>query len=117
MKTAELIGDALDRAVAKCMGVTAMEWSDNHGGYETYSPSTDWAFGGPIIEQMGISVWEACNEADPQEWMAITSRSTWGEDGERDASYGPTPLVAAMRCYVASRLGDEIEVPSELHPA
>lgn len=27
---------------------------------------------------------------------------------------GPTPLIAAMRCYVASRLGDEVEIPEEL---
>ena len=27
---------------------------------------------------------------------------------------GPTPLIAAMRCYVASKLGDEIEIPTEL---
>jgi hypothetical protein len=29
-------------------------------------------------------------------------------------SEGPTPLIAAMRCYVASKLGDEVEIPSEL---
>jgi hypothetical protein len=28
--------------------------------------------------------------------------------------YGPTPLIAAMRCYVASKLGDEVEIPAEL---
>jgi hypothetical protein len=27
---------------------------------------------------------------------------------------GPTALVAAMRCYVAACLGDEIEIPEEL---
>jgi hypothetical protein len=27
---------------------------------------------------------------------------------------GPTPLIAAMRCYVASKMGDEIELPEEL---
>ena len=27
---------------------------------------------------------------------------------------GPTPLVATMRCYVASKLGDEVDVPDEL---
>jgi len=24
---------------------------------------------------------------------------------------GPTPLIAAMRCYVASKFGDEVDVP------
>jgi hypothetical protein len=28
--------------------------------------------------------------------------------------HGPTPLIAAMRCFVASKLGDEIEIPKEL---
>jgi len=27
---------------------------------------------------------------------------------------GPTPLIAAMRCYVASRLGDTVEIPEEI---
>ena len=27
---------------------------------------------------------------------------------------GPTPLIAAMRCYVISKLGEEVEVPDEL---
>ncbi len=27
---------------------------------------------------------------------------------------GPTPLIAAMRCYVASKLGDEVDIPEEL---
>ncbi|MNW06473.1 hypothetical protein D3C71_2028910 [compost metagenome] len=27
---------------------------------------------------------------------------------------GPTPLIAAMRCYVASRVGDEVDLPEEL---
>jgi len=28
--------------------------------------------------------------------------------------YGPTPLIAAMCCYVTSKLGEEVEVPDEL---
>lgn len=27
---------------------------------------------------------------------------------------GPTPLIAAMRCYVASKLGDNVEIPEKL---
>jgi len=27
---------------------------------------------------------------------------------------GPAPLIAAMRCYVASKLGNEIDIPEEL---
>jgi hypothetical protein len=41
-------------------------------------------------------------QSDDKQWVAM------------DKSYGPTPLVAAMRCYVASQLGDEVDVPDEL---
>jgi hypothetical protein len=36
------------------------------------------------------------------------------DEGEREFMQGPTPLIAAMRCYVASKLGEEIDVPNEL---
>jgi len=43
-----------------------------------------------------------------EEWFAYSSLST-PED-----FHGDTPLIAAMRCYVASKLGDEVEIPEEL---
>lgn len=64
--------------------------------------STDWSQGGPIIERKGIQlarvgdVWEA--------WV----------DADGVFCQGPTPLIAAMRCYVTSELGDEVEIPEEL---
>ena len=71
------------------------------------SPSTNWAQGGPIIERGKITV-------DYREtfgwWVAYTNGSTDYEYG----CTGPTPLIAAMRCYVASKLGDKIELPTEL---
>lgn len=30
------------------------------------------------------------------------------------AGKAPPPLIAAMRCYVASKLGDEVDIPEEL---
>ena len=33
---------------------------------------------------------------------------------EDTESFGPTPLIAAMRCYVTSKLGDEVEIPEAL---
>ena len=110
IKTSELTGAALDWAVAKCG-----EWDGNTDadllGYVrgaegwTYTPSTNWAQGGPIIEEEEVANW-------PDEeggWFASS-------DGGRGKDYhGPTPLVAALRCYVASKLGDEVEVPDELN--
>ena len=71
----------------------------------TYNPSTSWWQGGPIIEREGISLDQY---ADFPNWAASCppeSGFNW---------FGPTPLIAAMRCYVASKLGDEIEIPEEL---
>ena len=113
MKTvnvSELIGDALDWAVAECEGYTATfkpnevvyvhpngEW--HHNG--NWRPSLNWAQGGPIIEREKIRL-------DPREssWHA----QIWCED-ETEVRYCNTPLIAAMRCYVASRFGKTIDIP------
>ena len=113
MKTIELTGVALDWAVAKCEGYTCKgesltrnnpldDGALEHIWRKDYSPSTDWAQGGPIIERERIridprGVW--CAAHDSCEWTYYT---------------GETPLIAAMRCYVASKLGDEVEIPEEL---
>jgi hypothetical protein len=69
-----------------------------------YSPSTDWAQGGPIIEREKMQL----TYSDGADWGAYI----W--TGQNFAGWGPTPLVAAMRCYVASQLGDEVDIPEEL---
>jgi hypothetical protein len=112
MKTSELTGAALDWAVAKCEGYfdKDMAWIENGkvevAYYTDYSPSTNWAQGGEIIERERIDVmW--CGDR----WCAYAMTP----DGETQLQdEGDTPLVAAMRCYVASQLGAEIEIPKEL---
>jgi hypothetical protein len=37
-------------------------------------------------------------------------------DGSEHHATGPTLLIAAMRCFVASKLGDTIDIPEELLP-
>lgn len=64
--------------------------------------STRWAQGGPIIEREGINL-HRCN--DEQTWFSVVGDTT---------VHAPTPLIAAMRCYVASRLGPEVDVPDDL---
>ena len=91
-----------------------------HGVVEDYS--TDWAQGGPIIEREGI-VCSPEYEDDVLndtrlligEWKAnMWNYSTPGTSGFAMWAYAPTPLIAAMRCFVASKLGDEVEIPQEL---
>jgi hypothetical protein len=107
MKTTDLTGPALDWAVAKCEGAANIRFDGNHtriGTGEHFDPSTNWSQGGPIIEKEGISML-CTNMATLAEWQA-TYNNPWVK--------GPTPLVAAMRCYVASKLGDEVEIPEGL---
>jgi hypothetical protein len=99
MKTNELTGAALDWAV--CVAVYGYG-----ADYKTNRYSTDWAHGGPIIEREKIEIYPIGNG----EWCA----KKVDIDGDLMCLYGDTPLIAAMRCYVASKLGDNIEIPEEL---
>jgi hypothetical protein len=112
MKTSELSGAALDWAVAKC---ESPEWGEE--GWQVncthrdddgwiYQPSTDWAQGGPIIERECITVCMG-SPTKGYEWMACLPSGG-------GIQHAQTYLIAAMRCYVASKLGDEIELPKEL---
>ena len=90
---------SLDMAVAKAMFLHGTARSMVLADVKPYS--TDWAHGGPIIEREGIEL-----------------RKSYGDDGERDGwtaqawahnttifEHGPTPLIAAMRCFVSCSLG------------
>ena len=106
MKVNELTGPALDWAVARCEGRSEPEVANNFAvAWYTWPNthySTDWAHGGPIIEREKIEL--------------IPNGPGWDAmyQSQHIPSEGPTPLIAAMRCYVASELGDEIEIPEEL---
>lgn len=111
MKTSELTGAALDWAAAKCEGVVSDDIDDFCLRTEgEYCYSTDWAQAGAIIERERIRL-----NLDGDDWIAFmmycNEDDAWLQEAEEQ---GPTPLIAAMRCYVASKLGDEIEIPNEL---
>jgi hypothetical protein len=115
MKTNELTGAALDWAVARCEGGVG----DNQLIGAWYTPSTDWAQGGPIIDREDI----AMSSTPDGLWAAYAPKGTrlvqhGGQAVEvfnwTYKQQGYHPLIAAMRCYVASKLGDDIEIPKEL---
>ena len=102
LKTSELTGAALDWAVAKCEVGDAINEIDDPHFY-----STDWALAGPIIERERIGFKYTGTAMEFVAWVN-------GELSTVNDQHGPTPLIAAMRCYVASKLGDEVEVPNEM---
>ena len=118
MKTSRLTGPALDWAVAVAHGYK--EWDgecftryvDDYPGaffLREFHPSTDWSQGGPIIERAGISLTHMGEDWEDA-WKARRGDGHW-QGGD---IHGPTPLVAAMRCFVASKLGDDIDIPEGL---
>ena len=118
---AELDGIALDYAVALVEGGHSLKndgitwWVTMEGlsrvlsqgwGSIGYQPSKEWAQGGPIIEREGINVYQMQDGT----WQANLDYGVTDEA----ICHGPTPLVAAVRCYVASKLGNSIKVPKGL---
>ena len=120
VKTSELTGPALDWAVAKAEGVkstwhrgrfvTNFDLDPRSGGpfFDYYQPSTNPAQAWPIIEREKLCpIW--CEEL--QQWggnKKVANRFYFAQ--------GPSFLIAAMRCYVAFKIGDTVEVPEELLP-
>ena len=114
VKTSELIGPALDWAVAVADGYS--EWDGEaffryNGVYcacflAEWKPSTNREQGGLIMEEERICL---TNYLDgDKEWAAYPTHDV------DDVFSGPTPLIAGMRCYVASKLGDEVDIPEGL---
>ena len=114
MKTSELTNAALNWAVAKCedgvnIDASGLPWlpdesPNEHGEAVWFKPSTDWAQAGPIIEREKITLyWNEKNK----HWSGYGYSETYIEAGS-------SPLIAAMRCFVASKFGDEVEIPKEL---
>lgn len=111
IKVSEATPKQIDWMVAKCAGVK-VRWSAPHDQlldisqpYAVWCPHRSWAQGGPIIERESIQVTPG--------WSAIVHKNIF-LDGLECFMQGPTPLIAAMRCYVASKLGEEVDVPDNL---
>lgn len=135
VKTSELIGSALDWAVAKCE-VRKIEFNYQYteeirfDGWWQLGPnhwqplnsySTHWAQGGPIIEREDITVRPVFHAERTESGSDICRGDGWSAHVEPKAFWvtprpktGTTPLIAAMRCYVASKLGDTVQIPKEL---
>lgn len=127
LKTNDLTDITLDYAVAICEGYTEFHrissHSENESQFAMMPPrreygsiemweldySKDWCHSGQIIEREKIGVYPS--QSMSGEWA---SRPDYKKYPNQDHVYGKTPLIAAMRCYVISKLGDEVEVPVEL---
>jgi len=122
VKTSELIGAALDWAVGYAVRsnhLGAGAWSGSREAWladwsvqACYSPSTEWADGGPLIdkyqldltfERVGLVYSYPCQD----DGLPIIKGEVYG-------SFGATHLIAACRAIVLDKLGETISIPSEL---
>lgn len=113
MKTAELTSPMLDYWVAKADGRENVKiWSGRcfcdhpHSLGTGFMPTQYWGVGGPIIERERIEIGPAIEgnwyaEVDPYNYK-------WASRGKAPEALGPTPLVAAMRAFVASKYGEQV---------
>lgn len=110
--------DYLMAKVEKRLGIRVPEpggyrllYAHNEGYWDLFKKhhkkfSESWHLVGATIAKTKMTVgWEP----RAKEWIAVVHL----EDGPI-VKTSPTPLIAAMRCYVASKLGDEVEIPEEL---
>ncbi len=137
IKVSEAEGIALDWLVAKAKGLPVVRdpmgfksgseagywiWEEKRNGLQTriggspgslgggYNPSTNPAQGQPIQEEARI-------------WLRTTDEG--GDDPSclwraelpyRAVEVGPTAMIAGMRCFVSSELGEVVEIPDALAP-
>ncbi len=80
-------------------------------GTITYEPSIEWSQGGPIIEEKYIELHPESSIKGDRFWTACPQNRY---SCKKQRSTGITPLIAAMRYYVKSCLGNEVEIPDEL---
>ena len=111
IKTSELQGAALDWAVARCEGLASYVEV-----VEGFKPSTDWVQGGSIIERENMKVFPNVGGRWSAQIRHTVNHPLVAHpvlDGWTNGA-GETPLIAAMRCYVASKLGSGVEIPKLL---
>jgi hypothetical protein len=120
----ELVGAELDYAVAmadgggdaevviigtvsprrECQRVEHDEPGDD-GWWRVFAPSRDWAQGGQIIERERIGLMHHTYRQGAELSCVCDAFIS----GHKNYS-GQTPLIAAMRAFVASKLGDTVEL-------
>jgi hypothetical protein len=130
IKVSEATNIQLDWLVAKCEGATDLRIHicGEHSFWVYTTPkdddfpesmqylsnvdySTDWSLGGQIVDKEDIALGHgnSQNDADTRFSASKLGVHPWAVSAE-----GPTKLIAAMRCYVVSKLGETVEIPKEI---
>lgn len=128
VKTCELKGLALDWVVDTLQSPEPLSIHYHKDGSDLWiwvasgvpyppgppSYSSSWALTGPLIEREGIEIF--CNLSKVQAARFANAQADWRacmNHSRGQHSYGTDPILAALRCYVAYKLGEKVQVPAE----
>ena len=137
VNTRDLVGAALDWAVTMCEGLEPTITEGRRiwiGSKRPFDPSISWADAGPIIAREAIGIrrhagshlWFAMRSADMGNGQTVDWAEHTVSGGMRYGGHsyqvhkrqqrfdGHTALIAAMRCWVGTKLGPTVEVPAVL---
>jgi hypothetical protein len=120
IKTSELEGVALDWAVNVCENPALALGAFNYAGERVaHAAGVGWSQAGSFIDRecLSITYWGERSRfgqtpSPEQFWEA--RHPSHRTHSFRTAGFGITALIAVKRCYVASKLGEEVEIPDEL---
>lgn len=113
VKTAELVGYALDWAVGKVCAKDdprlyqepkSSRWLFGPFG-KNWNPSADWEQGGPLQDKYDVGIEPGV--PDGLRYAYVPGR-------DLDGAFGETALIALCRAIVSAKLGDVVQVPAEL---
>jgi len=120
LKTEDLCGDLLNWAVCRAKYPKASMsknhvWLPSSGGEDGFlieDYSSNWVECGKIIEKHGIHLYRT-HHATTTSNGETKMKKVWiaNQRKGKNARMGDTPLIAVMRCYVKSKLGDTINIP------
>ena len=110
MKTSELTDAALDWAVARARGLRPSLFIFQQTGFlaKEHHYSTNPTYGHPILEQ------ERLDLSHLGDGTYAASKYIHKFHARAYEQMGPTMLIAGLRCFVESELGDEVDIPKEL---
>lgn len=105
LNTSDLTGAALDWAVATIVYPDDTQIKEPGAfAYVPYGFAEDWAQGGPLVDRLITAGFILIGDEPGK----IACMSAFGRHD------GHTPLIAAMRAFVAWKLGATVNVPKEL---
>ena len=114
-RTSELFGGLLDAAVARAVNKTpglgkCLQEAGIPMFHPAFRPGSLWEHGGPIIERELITVVPNQGAAEEGFEAMIDARGEGPYVVGKPVQEGETYLVAAMRAFVAAKIGEEVDL-------